>query len=418
MGYGARHTQGSARPTRFLRKPEPIEPLLKPMRILMFNYEYPPLGGGGGVVHELLAEELATRHEVTVVTSAVRGLPRHEERGGVTIHRVPIVGRRDLNAATLVSLLSYPPSAILFAQRLLRRRTFDLINGHFAVPTAPASVHIAKRAGIPHVLTIQGGDIYDPSKRLSPHRIPGVRSVVTSVLNQSDAVVAASRNVRDNAHRLYRFSGQVELIPLGIRQPTYVPAARAHLGLPASAFLGVTVGRLVKRKAIDQLIHILNAPQCREVHLAVIGDGPELSRLRLLARDLGVDDRVHFLGRVSEQEKWQVLESADVYLSTTMHEGFGLVYLEAMAAGLPVITYDHGGQIDFLTNGESGYLVPAGTATEFRDVVVRAMTNPGAMAKMGERNRGAAPNHRIDACAASYESLFTDLVRRANAHTS
>ena len=226
------------------------------MNILMMDYEYPPLAGGGGLVHSWMAEDLAQRHRVVVITSALSGLPRREVVRGVEVLRVRVMGRRDREVASLSSLLSFPP-AVWRAVASLRAERFDVMNGHFAVPTGPASVLTAKMLGIPHVLSLHGGDIFDPSKRLSPHRFAPVRAVVRGVLNHSDTVIAQSKDTHDNARHYYRYGGPLEIIPLGIPQPTVQQASRAELGLPEHAFLGVTVGRIIARKGIDQLIRIL-----------------------------------------------------------------------------------------------------------------------------------------------------------------
>jgi glycosyltransferase involved in cell wall biosynthesis len=382
------------------------------MNILTFNYEYPPLGGGGGVVHALVAEELARRHRVYVVTSAVPGLPRREERAGTVILRTPVLGRRDLSAASLVSMLSYPPGAWVLAARILRREPIDIIHSHFAVPTGPASLPPAKLAGIPHVLSLHGGDIYDPSKRLSPHRLPLVRTVVKWVLRASSAVVAQSSNTRDNAIRWYGHAGPIHLIPLGIRQFTATPVSRAGLGLPEGGFLGITVGRLVRRKGLDTLLRALARPESSAIRLVIVGEGPERPALERLASELGLTDRLQFTGRVSEERKWQLLQVADAYLSATMHEGFGLVYLEAMAAGIPVITFDHGGQVDFLVEGETGFLVPSGDTEALAAAIGRLARSPEEARRMGAGNRQRARNHRIEDCAARYEELFARLLEK------
>ncbi len=380
------------------------------MHILTFNYEYPPLGGGGGVVSALIAEELAKRHSVSVITSAYDELPRHEVREGVAIHRVPVVGRTNQSAASLRSLLSYPPAAWVKAAQLMRAERFDLIHSHFAVPTGPGSLPPARWARIPHVLSLHGGDICDPTKKLSPHRLPGVRSAVNWALRKSDAVVAQSRNTRENAYNYYRYRGPIEVIPLGIRQPTFPSATRAQLGLPGDRFLAVTVGRLVKRKGIDQLLKALTQPGCLEVHLVIVGDGPERQPLMELSHQLGLEARVMFAGRVEETRKWQILDCADAYLSATVHEGFGLVYLEAMTVGLPVVTFDYGGQVDFLRDGETGYLVPAGDTDGLASAIARVAAHPDEAARMGATNLSLAPRHHITTCAGEYEALFQRLI--------
>ncbi len=380
------------------------------MNILTFNYEYPPLGGGGGVAHALIAEALAVRHGVCVITSAFGDLPRHEVIRGVEVFRTPVLGRRDHTAASLTSVLSYPLSSWIQAALVLRHRTFDVIHGYFAVPSGAGSVVLARSVGLPHVVTLLGGDVYDPSKRLSPHRVAPIRWAVDAVLKHSHAVVADSRNVRENTYRYYRYRGPIEVIPLGFRQPHVPPARRAELGLPRDVFLAVTVGRLVRRKGVEQLLQALRKPECSMLHLVVVGSGPEMQRLSNEAAQTGVATRVTFAGQVSEERKWQILEAADVYVSATMHEGFGLAYLEAMAAGLPVITYDEGGHLDFLQHGETGTLVAAGDVAALANALARAAECSEAQARIGQANRRRAAEHRIEQCAKTYEALFERVI--------
>jgi len=388
------------------------------VNILVFNYEYPPLGGGGGVVSALIAEELARRHRVCVITSGFRNLPAREIREGVEIIRVPVMARNDLAIASLPSLFTYPPAAWCGAARLLGRERFDVVHSHFAVPSGPGSIPVASLAHVPHVLSLHGGDIYDPSKRFSPHRSWILRAAVTGVLRRSTLVVAQSSNTRDNVYRFYGYRGPIEIVPLGVRQQEVEPASRAALGLPEGVFLAVTVGRLIRRKAIDVLLTALARPAARDIHLAVVGSGPELEFLQRLAGQLGVADRVRFLGQVEELRKWQILRACDAYASSTMHEGFGLVYLEAMASGLPVVTPNYGGQVDFLREGETGFLVPPGDADALAGALARLKADPALAAAIGRANLCRAPEYRIERCAETYERLFERVLTARSADTA
>lgn len=378
----------------------------------MFNYEYPPVGGGGGVAHEVISEELAKRHQVTVVTSKISGLPAREERGGVAIRRVAVLGRNSRSVASLSSMLTYPPSAWLESARLLRKGSYDLVNAHFAVPTGPASLPVAKMAGIPHVLSIHGGDIYDPSKRLSPHRSAVLRGAVRTVLKGSDEVVAQSRNTVENARRFYDFDGPIRIIPLGLRLPPRPEASRTTLGLPEDRFILITVGRLVARKAVDRLIRVLRELRDSRAYLLVVGSGPELESLKALCGGLGVEDSVRFTGWIEDAEKWQLLRASDAYVSTSLHEGFGLVFLEAMAMGLPVIAPDHGGQVDFLRDGETGYVTPAENDQAVAAAIRALLSDPAEAERMGEVNLERAGRYRAERCAGEYEALFEQVVKR------
>jgi glycosyltransferase involved in cell wall biosynthesis len=380
------------------------------MRILAFNYEYPPLGGGGGVVFKQIMEELAQRHDVLVVTSAYSGLPRQEAHGRLEIQRVRVVARTGLSTATMPSMLSYWPSSAWAGMRLARRSKFDIINSHFAVPSAPSADMVARWFSIPHVLSIHGGDIFDPSKRLSPHRLPVVRGFVSKLLKRADCVVAQSTDTANNARRYYRPERSIEIIPLGIVPSTVKAVPRSTLGLGDDRFVMVTVGRLVARKNLDDLLHVLAQRGEAQDLLVVIGDGPKRAEWQALAKSLGLETRVRFEGRVDEERKQQLLAASDAFVSTSEHEGFGLVFLEAMDRGLPVVAYDRGGQGDFLSDGVTGGLVPLRDRNAFAAAIGRLHLDAGYRARCAEHNRTAVKTYYIGACAAQYEALFEKVI--------
>ena len=307
-------------------------------------------------------------------------------------------------------MLAYPPLAWREAFRLLRRDTFDVVNAHFAIPTGPASLPVARLAGLPHVLSIHGGDIYDPSKRLSPHRWTILRRVVSVVLSASNEVVAQSENTRANAYEYYSYDGEICLIPLGVRIPVRPVVSRRSLRLPEDRFILIAVGRLVPRKGIDRLLRIMRHFVSMPIHLLVVGAGPELEPLKRLSHEIGVAEQVEFTGWVSDERKWELLRVADAYVSTSLHEGFGLVFIEAMAMGLPVVALDHGGQMDFLKSGETGFVAPAGDDSAVIQAISSLMSRPVEARRMGEENITRAENYRAERCANRYEELFERVI--------
>jgi glycosyltransferase involved in cell wall biosynthesis len=383
------------------------------VRILAFNYEYPPLGGGGGVVFQAMYDELAKRHEVTIVTSGHRDLPRLEARGGQQIHRVPILARRSLTTASFPSMLSYVPSSWRAGRALLAAGRFELINTHFVVPTGPAPQDLSRRFKLPNVLSIHGGDIFDPSKRTSPHRLPLVRTVVRRLLEQADRVVAQSTNTRDNARLLYRIDRAIDVVPLGIALPRTPPRDRAALGIGEDRFVMVTVGRIVARKGIEALIELVRRLDDPRDLLVVAGGGPLRSALEEQARALGVGERVRFVGRISEDDKWRWLAASDLFVSTALHEGFGLVFLEGMHAGLPIACYDSGGQTDFLEHDRTGAVIATGDLEGFAAAVRRLKGDAAFRVRCAGTNRVRVADYSIDRCAARYEALFEEVAATA-----
>lgn len=382
------------------------------MRILFCNYEYPPLGGGGGVVMAALARQLARRHEVTVLTSRAGDLRAEEREGGVRVLRVPVFFRRELAVANFPSMAAYLPTGFLRSLRF-GRNEFDVINTHFVVPTGPLGHAIGRWHNIPNVLSVHGGDLFDPSKGSSPHLHAPLRAAVRSMLRAADDVVGQSRDTVRHVTDLYGVRRPVELIPLGIDRPPSVGAAsRQDLGLPRDAFVMITIGRLVARKATTQLIDMFAACSIPDAHLVIVGDGPDAPAVDKRATELGVRDRVHMLGQVSDAEKYAALCVSDAFVTASQHEGFGLVFLEAMAFGLPVLCYDRGGQTDFLVTGETGHVVKLNDQEAFVLALLELHRDREARERYGQHNRQLVENYFIDTCAARYEQIFAAAIER------
>lgn len=378
------------------------------MQILFCNYEYPPIGGGGGVVMGAMATELARRgHDITVLTSRAFGLPAQETQDGVRVVRVPVFFRRQLAVANMPSMAAYLPMGFWRGLRLGRKRAFDIVNTHFVVPTGPLGDRLAARLGIPNVLSVHGGDLYDPSKPSSPHRHGWLRSAIAGMLARAEAVVAQSRDTSLNVSRIYGVQRQVELIPLGIaRPPAGIQSTRGDYGIPGDALVLVTVGRVVPRKSTSQLVQVLARSPDKNIYLLVVGDGPESAAVMQAAQQHGVADRVRMLGQVTEREKFAALAAADLFVSTSQHEGFGLVFLEAMSMGLPVVCYDRGGQTDFLSTPTTGAVVTLNDIDAFTAAVLSLQRAPRRLEEIRRHNLGVVENFFIDRCARRYEAVF------------
>jgi glycosyltransferase involved in cell wall biosynthesis len=386
------------------------------MRILFCNYEYPPLGGGGGVVMAALARQLAKRHDVTVITSRAGDLRAEDNDCGVRVLRVPVFFRRELAVANFPSMAAYLPTGFIRGVRL-KKNDFDVINTHFVVPTGPLGHALGHWFDVPNVLSVHGGDLFDPSKASSPHRHAPLRAAVRWLLHAADEVVGQSRDTVRHVTELYGVRRPIELIPLGIDRPPPISAlSRQALELPQDAFVLITIGRLVARKATTQLIDMFAASRIPNAHLVIVGDGPDAPAIERRAVELGVRNRLHMLGQVTDAQKYAALSMADAFVTASQHEGFGLVFLEAMAFGLPVLCYDRGGQTDFLTTGETGHVVKLNDRDAFIRALIQLHTDRDARERYGRHNRKLVENYFIDTCAARYEQVFTAAIdRRAGA---
>lgn len=359
-----------------------------------------------------MAAELARRgHDITVLTSRAFGLPSDSIEDGVRVVRVPVFFRRQLAVANIPSMAAYLPMGWLRGLKLGRRKSFDVINTHFVVPSGPLGDWLSRRLDVPNVLSVHGGDLFDPSKPTSPHRHGFLRSPIRGLLTRAEAVVAQSRDTAQNVARIYGVERQVELVPLGIaRPPARIRGHRSAYGIPDGAFVMATVGRMVARKATTQLVRVLAAAGRPDLYLLVIGDGPETEDVAKLATQLGVSDRVKMLGHVTERQKYSALSLSDIFVSTSQHEGFGLVFLEAMAFGLPVVCYNRGGQVDFLSTPATGAVVSLNDIESFTRAVLELHSSPERRAQIRRHNLSAVETYFIDRCARRYESIFEQAI--------
>ncbi len=355
---------------------------------------------------------VANGHRVTVLTTRFDQLDARETINGVEVERVPVMLRNSQNVATIWSMLSYVPLAIRAGRRLMRNDRFNVINTYFAVPSGPAGAYLSRSHGLPNVLCILGGDIYDPSKNLSPHRIPGLKSVVRSMINGATRVVSESRDIQQKAVTLYGIEREIEVIPIGVTADPVKTASKPDLGLPDDRLILVTVGRLVARKNLHQLLQVFQRAQEQyPAHLVLIGDGPEKPELLKTVSRLGLDGKVQFTGRVDDDRKFEYLSAADVYVSTATHEGFGIVFLEAMKCGLPVICYNEGGQVEFLRDGVTGFVVELGDTERYLSSLGRLLENNELRSEMAKHNTRYIADFYVDTFAARYLDMFQEIAQ-------
>lgn len=199
-------------------------------------------------------------------------------------------------------------------------------------------------------------------------------------------------------------STRVELAGKGIRNVTIAPNAidkdryRVQAGLAKEPFLIVHIGRLKKYKRLDLMLEAVAQvrKEIPEARLMVGGTGDYREALEAKARELGLGDGVRFLGRISEEEKVRLYAQAQVFVNSSLKEGWGLTTIEANACGTPVVATDVPGLRDSVRHGKTGFLVPFGDVGAFAKAILAILRDPALAATMREQSLAWAAEHDWD----------------------
>ena len=350
------------------------------MRILMTSYEFPPIGGGGSAVVAGLSRMLvASGHEVDLVTMSFRGCPNEEEVAGVRVHRVPCL-RRSKSNCTAPEALTYVAGALPVIRRLLARNHYDVLHAHFILPDGLLAWRVWRETGLPYVITAHGTDVpgYNQHRLRLAHQL--VRPLWKRVVAGASRIISPSEILEQLVIAQRPGPAKTLVIPNGLEVGEYAPRPQG------SRILVVT--RMLERKGVQYVLDALaQSPVEPEVH--IVGDGPYLPELRRKAAALG--STAKFWGWLDNRspQLHELYQSSGIFVFPSEAENFPIVLLEAMAAGLAIITSEGTGCAEVV--GDAGLLVPVRDPKAISRALARLIENPEL-----RRSLGAAARRRIE----------------------
>jgi glycosyltransferase involved in cell wall biosynthesis len=318
------------------------------MRILLVTARYLPYSGGLETVVANLARELKQRgHSVRIVTNRIpRGLKSKEVIHGVDVHRLPFIlpslafiREKRVMLFLLAPLVSI--MALLALYRLVRAFKPDVINLHYVGAQAIFVLAIGWITRVPNVVSLHGGDVDG-----EPYQSSFKRWRFAKVLMRAHAITACSKWLANKALDLYPAgASKIRVIYNGVNLDLFRSAEPHRHDRPYIA----AIGQLVPHKGFDLLIDAFSiaSPGITGVHLLIAGDGEMRQALEGQVERLGLANSVHFLGACSEQKVASVIRGCEFVAMPSRREPFGIVALEAMAAGKSVLVGPVGGLEEF-----------------------------------------------------------------------
>ena len=368
------------------------------MRIGIVCY---PTFGGSGVLATELGKALAQKGHLVHFITYQQPVRLNEFMPNIFYHEVQV---------PTYPLFDYPPYETALASTMvdvIKNNNLDLLHVHYAIPHASAAYmakQILKKEGkdIPVITTLHGTDItlVGRDKTYAP--------VVTFSINESDAITAVSQNLRDETYRHFAIRKDIEVIvnfvdvsrfsrkPIDAFKKVIAPNGERVL-LHASNF------RKIKR--VQDVVKIF-AEVNKQVpsKLLFVGDGPERSTAEDLARELGVCDEVRFVGKQEQME--DILAIADLFLLTSEYESFGLAALEAMAAGVPVVSTNAGGLREINIDGETGYMADVGDTKTMTEKAIAILKDENSLQSFKANAAAHARQFDISRVVPLYEKLY------------
>ncbi|MFM2424153.1 MAG: hypothetical protein RLZZ70_544, partial [Candidatus Parcubacteria bacterium] len=331
-------------------------------RLLVLNYEWPPLGGGASPVSYELAKRLSEtgEYDIDVVTMRYKRLPKFEEiNANLRVHRVWSL-RSKKEICHPWEQLTYLVTGYFKCRQLIKKQPFDINHTHFIIPTGVLSLVLKKQFGLPYVITSHGSDVpgFNGDRFQTLHKFTG--PVLRAVTHNAKKIISPSNYLKKLI--IERIEGNLVektvVIPNGIDIAKFTPQTKTKTIFSS--------GRLLRRKGFQYLIEaVSNEDIGYEVHIA--GDGPMRAELEEMARKSKTKVVLHgWIDNTGKQYK-DLLEQASIYVLASEKENASIALLEAMSAGCAVITTNISGCPE--TVGAQGILVGVKSGSEIYEAI-------------------------------------------------
>ena len=390
----------------------------KKLRILMMIHRQADNSPYCFYVHEQAKALMARGHEVVVISSVgvmplmkklrpgqaavAARTPKADIVEGVQVYypRHLTLGNagEQLLGGRLLAMAALPA-----ARRLHREKSFDIVHAHMLPRDGHAGLLVARALGLPLALTVHGTDIFH---YFIPGKEPWPRNAMTAA--EADALMAVSSLLMSRVAP-YRGEGKISRIVQNGVDLSLVPE-RTH-NAPRAV---ISVGTLKARKCMDKTLEAFArvAGDYPDATLTIVGIGEMEAQLKARIAELGLQERAVLTGGLPHEQVIARMAQSDLFILPSWGEGYGIVYIEAMAAGCIAVGAEGEGIADTITDGENGFLVPAGDIDGVERAMRRVFENPDAFAQLRERGRQDARRLTWARNAETVEGIYLEAIRR------
>ena len=345
------------------------------------------------MAYELAKGLVELGHKVVIHTIQKKDTKKYEKINGIEIYRFKDIRLfpklSKITFGKIPSIFSFSAIPSLF--KLVKKIRPHIIHSHFLADTGLAAIIVGHILKIPIITSLLGKDIFDP---IDPVPTKWHNSLAW-LMEKSSKVIACSKDQKWRAQAM-GVSSDISIIPHGVDINRFAPQInekediKKKLGI--HDLIALSVQRLHSRKGLNYLIDAIPIvlKEIPSTQFIVVGKGPEKAKLENKIKDLGIEKNVKLVGFVPDSELPQYYASCRLFVLHSLYEAFGIVLLEAMASGKPIISTEVGGIPEVVINGKTGILIPPRNATKLATAIIKLLSDSTLAKEMGEYGRKLA----------------------------
>ncbi len=368
------------------------------MKILMLNYEFPPVGGGAANANFYLLKEFAKSKnlQIDLITSSPDKFKQEKFSNNIIMYKLD-VGKKQFHYWKILEIAKYTLKAFFLAKKLVKEKEYDLCHCWFGWPSGIIGFLLRKQ--VPYIVALRGSDVpgYNPRLKFLDKIL--FKPLSKIVWNNAKTVTAVSNDLKKLARNTS--NKKIEVIYNGIDSKEFTPGRKKDFNV-------LFVGRLIERKGLIFLLEAFKnvLQKHSNIKLTIVGSGPQESELKKFCKQNNISKNVNFTGMVEHKNIHKIYSQSSVFVLPSIEEALANVTQEALASGLPVITTKTGAA-ELIHN--NGFIVEKQNSKQIEKALLKYIENSALLQRHSNNSRKLAEKMSWQNVSKKYLQVYSQV---------